>query len=68
MQELQGWRGGSFSKICSPRLSAASIRLQSLKRFQAFSWLTSQKLLLGTMSGCQGATVTLIRGADVPRM
>eukprot|EP00959_Pyramimonas_sp_CCMP1952_P047912 1000267-Pyramimonas_sp.AAC.1 len=56
---------GSFSKR-GYRLSAALIRFKLLQQFEGFVGLKSQEWSSGTTWECHDATVTFIRGVEVP--
>eukprot|EP00959_Pyramimonas_sp_CCMP1952_P114857 2401167-Pyramimonas_sp.AAC.1 len=47
------------------RRSAAHLRLQHLQGLYGFAGLTSLKWCFGTMQGCSGATVAMIRCVEV---
>eukprot|EP00959_Pyramimonas_sp_CCMP1952_P258042 5393182-Pyramimonas_sp.AAC.1 len=59
--------GGSFT-TCGSRHSAAQICHKSSRQFQIFARLTPPNWCVGAVSDCQGATVTLIRNAEVPEV
>eukprot|EP00959_Pyramimonas_sp_CCMP1952_P116348 2432268-Pyramimonas_sp.AAC.1 len=50
------------------RLSSAQIRLKQIPQFQKFAGLTPREYCFGAIWDGQDATITMIRGGDVPKL